>query len=259
MTDWLNPAQDAALRQIEPPPMSGDFAERLMARLPMTVAVLPKSGSTRARRRPWQKARTALVAGAAFGLISISAAASGLFGVSVRNMPVIGTFVERVSPAAPPKRVIKPIIPAKKGPSRMAPISVPTMEPLPPVRSEVILSPDIRREAFAERIAQKMEQRAARRAALGLPPQRRPLPPHLRERLKAMEPEQRRALMKRVRDIRREQRRSALAAEGGPSIQPDPEIGQRRPQLTPEQRERRRAFRRMMMERRAADTGQPPQ
>jgi hypothetical protein len=256
MTDWLNPAQDAALRRPEPPPLSRDFAANVMARLPAAAAPLPQPNGGRIRRRPWQRARNAAVAVAAVGLISISAAASGLFGVTVRNMPVISSLAERIAPkphiAKPPKAdPARPALIKAARPDRAAPVSVPTVEPASLAEPALKLNPEIRREAFAERIVERMERRAVRRAMRGLPPARHPLPPRLREKLRAMAPEDRQALMSRVREMRRQRRLDDTDRAPMPQGQAR-DFPQQAVPPTLEQIERRRTLRQMRKARRAA-------
>ncbi len=257
MTDWLNPAQDAALRLPEPPPLSSNFAANVMARLPASTDPLPPPNVGRMRRRPWQRARNTAVAVAAVGLISISAAASGLFGVTVRNMPVISSLAEQIAPkshiAKPPKpSPAKPGLAEPARASRAAPVSVPTVEPAPPVGPAIGLNSEIRREIVAERIVERMERRAVRRAMRGLPPARRQLPPRFREKLRAMTPDERQALMSRVREMRRERRRAEWDQAPAPQGRLR-DISQQAVPLTPEQIERRRVRREMRKARRAAD------
>ena len=128
-------------------------------------------------------------------------------------------------------------------------VVAPAAEPIASVSDEPIpaqpglprdVRREIRREDVARRIADRMEQRAERRAAMGLPPGPQGIPPKMQERLHAMPPPERAALMRRVREIR---------AERAPS---DPPFGEEtlpraggprenwRDRLTPEQRQQMR-------------------
>lgn len=268
MTNWLSPSADAALRGINAPPMSVDFADRLMARLEANPMPKPDTKARADRRGPWSRGRVILMSAAAAGLISVGAAATGLFGVSIRNMPVVGTFVERIAPAKVAKApaTAKPV---QKRPAAQA-VAAPVAEP---VATDVTLLPpplpglrrEIRREVMARRIADRMEQRAERREALGLPPRPHAMTPQMRERLRAMPPWERKTLMRRVRELREGQVDANALYSAEPTIGPETgnadSVGNLRwrDRLTPEQREQireRRERRRAMREARAA-TGQP--
>jgi hypothetical protein len=218
VTEWLSPAQDAAMRADAVPPLSAGFADRVMAALPVEREPLPQTRPARGRRGGWARASIALMVTAGAGLVSM-AAASTIFGVPIRNMPVVGTFVERVAPA--PKvaaRAVKPKPKADAPASRPAPVAEAMVEPAP----TMITRRELQREVVAQRIADRIDRMQARRREQGLPPAPLKLNPQMRERLKAMPPEDRRALMQRVRDVRRER-------------------GTAKPALTPEQKAARRA------------------
>ena len=226
MTDWLSPAQDAAMRADAVPPLSAGFSDRVMAALPVEREPLPQIRPARERRGGWARASIALIVTAGAGLVSM-AAASTIFGVPIRNMPVVGTFVERVAPA--PKVVVRAVKPKPKADapaSRPAPIAAPVAEEMAEPAPAIITRRELQREVvaqrFADRIADRIDRVQARRREQGLPPARLKLNPQMRERLKAMPPEDRRAVMQRVREVRRE-RGTAKAA------------------LTPEQKAARRA------------------
>ncbi len=204
MTEWLSPAQDAAMRADTVPPLSAGFANRVMAALPVERESLPQARPVRERRGGWARASIALMVTAGAGLVSM-AAASTIFGVPIRNMPVVGTFVERVAPA--PKvaaRAVKPKPKADTPASRPAPVAAPVAEAMVEPAPMMVTRRELQREVVAQRIADRIDRMQARRREQGLPPAPLKLNPQMRERLKAMPPEDRRALMQRVRDVRRE-------------------------------------------------------
>ncbi len=210
MTDWLTAEQDAALIGVGVPAMTLSFADRVMAALPADLPSLPIAKPARERRGLWARASIALMVTAGAGLVSM-AAASTLFGVPIRNMPVVGPFVERVAPAPrPPPLAVKPhpkpARMASPSASRPAPIALPVVTETVPQQPSIINRRELRREVVAQRIADQIEQRQARRRELGLRPARLKLTPRIRERLKSMPREERRVLMQRVREVRAERR-----------------------------------------------------
>ena len=222
MTDWLSPAADAALRSVSVPPVSADFFDRVMARLEARPAPLPDAKAGRDRRGTWKRGWVILMSGIAAGLISVGAAATGLFGDSIRNLPMVGSIVERISPAKTVQMVAKPHAFRAKAP----PVAAPVVEPLATVAHEPLpalpgLRHERRREAVAQRIADRIARRDERRAALGLPPRPLALAPQMRERLRAMPPPERATLVQRVREIRAER---IASMQEVPQIQS--EIGQ---------------------------------
>ena len=266
MTDWLTPSEDAALRSVDAPPLSADFSDRVMAQLDARLRAKPEARSAADRRGPWKRGRVILISGLAAGLLSVGAAASGLFGISIRNMPVVGVFVERLSPAKPvlaaAKPIPKPAVSTPKAQLSAAPIAEPVAsvsdQPplgLPGMRRE------LRREVVAQRIVDRMQQRDERRQALGLPSRPQAMAPKMRERLRALPLDERRALLQRVREIRAERLiPTGDVATPEPEGAPLPIYSRLRPmfrgeRLTPEQRERIRIRR----ERRAAERSQFPQ
>ncbi len=215
MTDWLTAKQDAALQGIGVPAMTAGFVDRVMAAVPADLPPLPVARPARERRGLWARASIALMVTAGAGLVSM-AAASTLFGVPIRNMPVVGTLVEQVAPkpkAVPLAAKAKPK--ANPPASRPAPIAMPVVtDPVDP-RPPVINRRDLQREVVAQRIADRMDLVQARRRQLGLSPARPKLNPKMRERLMRLPPEERRALMQRVQEVRAERGTAmpALTAE----------------------------------------------
>ena len=266
MTDWLSPSADAALRSVDAPPLSADFSDRVMAGLDARLRAKPEARSAADRRGPWKRRRVILMTGLAAGLLSVGAAASGLFGVSIRNMPVVGVFVERLSPAKPVFAAAKPIPkpPVSKPKARLS--AAPIAEPVASVSDQPPLGlpgmrRELRREVVAQRIADRMQERDERRQALGLPSRPQAMAPKMRERLRALPPAEHAVLLQRVREIRAE--RPIPAGDGAtpvPEGAPLFPVAEPRPmfrgeRLTPEQRERIRLRR----ERRAAERNQFPQ
>lgn len=204
MTDWPIPAEDRVLRALEPPPLSAGFADRMMARLPGENRTWSSRPSARAG---WQRLSRPLIAGVGLAVLSVGAAASGLLGKDIRNMPVIAQIAQTVAPD--PKPTISAKVAEKPVPAPV-PAKVPEI-----VNAEPLKTP---RELRAERIVDRLEHRAERRAALGLPPRDPQARRAIRRQLAAMPPAERRALVKEVREERLER-------------------------MTPEQRERWEAWR----------------
>lgn len=123
MSDGFTPQVRALLDRLEPPALSADFADRLVAK-----AVLPPLPQS---RKPRLRRRFALVVAAA-GLVGIAAAAAVPVHVW-RELPVIGDIVEWIDPArdepAPAPARIEPA-PAAPTVSELAmPQSAPPVEP----------------------------------------------------------------------------------------------------------------------------------
>jgi len=224
--------EDRLLRAVEPPPVSGGFADRVMAALP---AIEPTRSAPRDRRGPWLRKRKIVIASVAAGLLSVgAAAAAGLLGGRMQRLPVIATIAEAVNP----RPVVAPKIIAKR------PTTV-----TPPAKKDasvsVLTELDARREMAAQRIADRIARREAWRAARGLPP----VDPGIRRvaqaRLEQLPPGERRALVERVQAIRNE--RAASGADETPLPETRVERRQRwrerlKP-LSPEERERLREWR----------------
>lgn len=106
MNDDLTPELRRALDTFAVPPPAAGFADRATARLrARPAAALPRQRSwLRRSASPWARAGKVAVGVAAFGLMSATAAAMGLFGEPVR-VPVISEIAQRLeimpAPAAP--------------------------------------------------------------------------------------------------------------------------------------------------------------
>jgi hypothetical protein len=152
---------------------------------------------------------------AAFSLMSAAAAATGVFGDAAKDVPVIGPLIAIVAPAPKPKAIVAPKPkPAPAAPKLVTPPTVAEESPTQvaePTLGEVI-PPKVRRQIRREMIAQRVVDQIERNEALGITPT-----PEQRaqfaERLAKIPPAQRLALIKRIRDIRRE-RQAAATPEG---------------------------------------------
>jgi hypothetical protein len=198
-----NPAYDpetaAALDRFTVPALPRDFADRLVAAATAPQHVLPARVEPRRNRRgSWLRGPRVIVGAALLGLMSTAVAATAIFGDVARDVPVIGPIIARVVPAKP-HATLKPVrkAPPAQGEAQ-ARLASPPVAAVPERQT-------IRREVMAQRIADRIERRAERRQALGLPP--RPIRPAQAVRvLKRIPPEDRAAVVERVIDIRREQR-----------------------------------------------------
>lgn len=109
MTKGFSEAEARMLDRFAPPPLSPGFADRIMARLPHEAVTVPRR---RDPRGGWRRGRIALIAGVGSALLSVGAAASGILGVTVQNMPVITTIADAVD-APRAASVVKEARPAK--------------------------------------------------------------------------------------------------------------------------------------------------
>ncbi len=254
MTDFFTPLEKARLDGAAAPAMSMDFADRLLASLPTEVPPLPERAQLRVRSRLWKRAGIALLSVAGAGAVSV-AAATTLFGVPIRNVPVVGSIVETVSPAKQKIVEADPLSP-KTAP---APVAMPKVDTAP-----VEPAPDLinRRElqvgAMAERIADRLDQHDQRRREAGLPPRPPKLTPEMLERLGKLSPEERRALFERVNAIRTERGTALARPQTKRMPQPDRPVPR---WMTPEERAAVQALpkeeRRAYLEKLRAEKGLP--
>lgn len=225
MTDPRHdPEMKAALDHFTVPPLPPGFTDRVVTAAitagsdESATAVQPLARRA-SRRGPWRRSSRIAAAALAMSLISAAAAATGYLGDRVqtitRDLPVVGPMIAQVVPklkpapvqarAKPaPVKAIAPPLPAETAEALPLRASAP-----PAVRRE------IRREIIAERIATGLERRAERRAALGLPDR----PPRPREAIRVLRripPEDRRAVIERVRELRAER-----ASEGPAGTRPE--------------------------------------
>ena len=231
----LDPALGKALDAYTVPPLSPGFADRVVAAAanvrPSLPAPVPSRGGRRAR---WIRGHRVVIGVVAFSLMSAGAAATAIFGDVARTIPVIGPLIASVSPAKPqPKPKLAAV--AKPKPDEGDPPAVvdeADTAPLPLTLPErIVVRRAIRREIVAERIAVGLQQRAERRAALGLPASP-PRPAQIVPILRRIPPADRAAVIQRVREIRQEQRaaelglpsRAAVIPEMDAAIAPRPEL-----------------------------------
>ena len=248
----IDGATARALDRYDVPPLSASFADRLMAKAIEgdDIAALPPVVPLRSltRRGLWTRGRRMMIGAAALSLISAGAAATGVFGDAVKNVPVIGPLIAIVAPKPDPKP--KAIVAPKPKPAPAAPKlasppvigeEAPPIEVAEPTQGQVIpayIRRQIRREIIAQRVVDQIE----RNEALGVTPtpEQRAL---FAERFAQLPPGQRLALIKRVREIRRE-RLAATTPDGVEA--PKPTI----PLLSLEQRRQLREDRMRLREER---------
>jgi hypothetical protein len=193
---------DRELGRYTVPPLSDDFADRVVAKaLASSPNVSPSA--PRDRRGAWKRGRTILFGVGAFSLMSAAAAATGVFGDVAKDVPVIGTLIACVAPAKPKPVVVAAVKPKPKPVVNVAVApgiaETPVAETiLPVITSDMI---DERRVARRARIEARVENQIAirqeRRAERGLPP----LSERQTRRIKQMAmipPEQRAAIKARV-------------------------------------------------------------
>lgn len=246
-----NPIDNATARALDRynvPPLSAAFADRLVAKAlagDMLEALPPIAERRRERRGVWARGRKVVIGVAAFSLMSAAAAATGVFGDAAKNVPVIGPLIAIVAPTPKPKAIVTPKPkPAPAAPKLLPPPVVVEESPIEvaePTPGEV-LPPRVRRQIRREMIAQRVVDQIERNEALGI----KPTPEDrakFAERLAKLPPGQRLALIKRVRDIRRE-RQAAITPEGIEA--PKPTI----PLLSAEQRRQLREDRLRLREER---------
>ena len=199
MTAWFAPDEVAKLDGIAVPPITVGFADRVMAELPTAIPLLSAKAAPRPRMRRWRRAGLALLGVAGAGVVSV-AAATTLFGVPIRNVPVVGAIVETVSPAKPGTAKVALAEPE----SQPAPVSMPKFETeLVKPAPELITRRDLQISAMAERIADRLDAHDAKRREADLPPRPPKLSPEMLERLGRLAPEDRRALFEQVGAIRK--------------------------------------------------------
>jgi len=201
------------------PPLSADFADRVVSAATHRLPPLPAPTLARSGRRArWIRGHRVVIGVVALGLMSAGAAATVIFGDVAQTIPVIGPLIARVVPAkSEHKRASttalkpKPEESAAEGAEDVAPV-IPAPLTIP---ERLVVRREMRREIVAERIADRLQQRAERREALGLPP-RAVRPAEARAVLRRIPPADRAAIVERVREIRQERRATALGpAESG--------------------------------------------
>jgi hypothetical protein len=241
MNGPLTPSERRILDAFAAPALPAGFAERILAETAIQDAPLPSPVPRRARGRGWRRMGLVASGVAGFGLMSAAAAASGLFGEAaretVRSAPVIGPIIVSVAPEKP-KPAEKQRAAPKAAASASKPVTPPpvTIAPLDAPPASAVTPNELRQQLIAERMAERIEQRRKWRQENGLPPD--PVRPRdIAQRLRDLPPEEREAVIARLRQIRAEREAAWIAANGG------------KPLLTPEERAARRQF---ILERRAA-------
>ncbi len=217
---------NAALDRFTVPGPSSDLAARIAEAAASRTASLPPA-PRRSGRGLWVRTRRAVIGVAAFSVMSATAAASGLFGERMQ-IPVISTIVEQVAPAPiapqPPKRAVAAPVAPKASPQTAEPIALP---PLPP-SEEIAGTPQAKRLAAADRVADKMEARLteidARRAAKGLPPNTAPRRALLEQLKAAKTDEERRIALQAIKSDNERLRIQHAARKG---VEPAPKTNQR--------------------------------
>jgi hypothetical protein len=219
-TNPIDGATARALDRYDVPPLSPGFADRLVAKAlagESVDALPPVTAPRRGRRGVWARGRRVVIGVAAFSLMSAAAAATGVFGDAAKNVPVIGPLIAIVAPKPKPAAIAAPKPKPKPAPAAPKLVPPPVIAQEPPIEVAEptpgeVLPPRVRRQIRRELVAQRVVDQIERNEALGITPT-----PEQRakfaERLAKIPPAQRLALIKRIRDIRRE-RQAATAPEG---------------------------------------------
>ena len=265
----VDPAMAAALDRLTPPPISLGFADRVMALTEARSPLPPVTAPRTTRRSRWVRGRNIVLGVAGFGLLSATAAASGLLGKSAQSLPVIAQIADRIAPQPKPRHVVRKAEQPK--PRVVVPAVAPLVSPIQVPEPQPVTREEVHRELIARRIAERLARRETENG--GLPRGR--IPPAVRERLRQMPPDERRALLARIRQIRSEQagavppppERAVIierakeiearraARRGGAEVLPGTETApMQRLGLSPEQRQKLRE----MIERRRALRNQQP-
>lgn len=209
-----DPALAGALDRFDPPPLSPDFADRVVAASQARpAAVLPRLRRGAGRGLgTWRRGRHAVLGGAAFLIVgaTAAAAATGLFNRVGIDLAPVGQIVERVAATVP-----------GLGPARVAPRPQPSPLEVELAAQEVAATTgapplaDPRRERLAQALAARIDRRVARAEARGIevPERFRDTDQRLSLERAATQPE-RAALVERVQQIRSERRQAA--SDGAP-------------------------------------------
>jgi hypothetical protein len=255
MTDAFSEAEARILDRFAPPPLAPGFADRVVTRLPFDAVPLPRRGDPRGG---WRRGRVALLAGIGGALLSVGAAAAGLLGARLQNMPVITTIatvvdaprVPRDSSSPPPRKsafakpkpadasgegkalvTVLPTQPegalflADRIEARMKRrdvqgLSVPSLARIEARRDAMVARDDPRAETLTAALAILKD-----RAEAGTLPrprtQRQVNREQWRARIAALPPEERVAIEAR-RELRRQQRLAAVEPEGANTSSGEP-------------------------------------
>jgi Spy/CpxP family protein refolding chaperone len=153
MTEPFSAAEKRILDSFVPPPMRAGFADRLTAQIAAEDVSVPRR---RDPRGGWRRQRFAILGGIGAGLLSVGAAATGILGVTVQNMPVIASIaavVKAPSVKAPPNAASTPK-------SVAAPAAKATTSPKANDVPEVAITADAATTRLADRIEARMRVRA---------------------------------------------------------------------------------------------------
>ncbi len=206
-------AARTALDRFDVPPLSAQFADRVVAAAMASGAAVPPLGARvpprRDRRGLWRRAGQAAIGVAAFGMMSAAAVASGLLGAVGIEVPVLTAMLapEPVKKAKPVP-VKKPTVQQAARPATPPPV-VETVPPppaidstLPPWRQAVLARQDARRAAFQAERAAFLDRHPGLREAIAAGPE-------ARKAYLAQHPEVRAEI--RARQAEARARRAALA------------------------------------------------
>lgn len=195
-----------ALDRLDVPPLSAQFADRVVAAAIASGNAVPPLGTRvpprRDRRGLWRRAGQAAIGVAAFGMMSAAAVASGLLGAVGIEVPVLTAML-----APEPAKKAKPVS-VKKPPVQQAARAVPpppvaetimpppAIEPaLPPWRQAVLARQEARRAAFRAERAAFLDRHPGLREAIAAGPE-------ARKAYLAQHPEVRAEVRDRIADAR---------------------------------------------------------
>ena len=119
----IDPAMAAALDRLTPPPISLDFADRVMAQTEAGSPLPPVIAPSDTRRSRWVRGRNIVLGVAGFSLLSATAAAAGLLGKSAQSLPVIAQIADRIAPQPKTRPVVR------KAEQPNPPVVVPVVAP----------------------------------------------------------------------------------------------------------------------------------
>lgn len=169
-----------ALDAFEVPPLSPDFADRVMAKALAGTPIAPTTPPRRSGRGPWVRRHRIAMGLIAGGLMSATAAAAGIFGDVGITIPALQQIVERVTRPAPVETVDPPSRRAAALPKALPEAAV--TAPAAPGEGPGITPEQleagfriaderrqIRREVVTRRLETAVERRIAERQAAGLP------------------------------------------------------------------------------------------
>ncbi len=241
------------LDTLQPPPMSLDFTDRVIAaaraRTAETTDMQP-----RARSRPWVRRGFGTMGVALCGLVGAAAAATGMLGERIQNMPVISVIAEKFDA----RHKVVPITRADP----VQPVNAKVASPAPtPTKPEVLPAP-VLDTVNTDPLAERLDRINARRTETGRAPIDRA---ELDQRIAARKARAERRISglppKRQEKVRAKIAERAALREAAKS---DPAAAEQLQAIQEERRVRLKAWRERRMQRQAvqpseaADTeGQP--